>query len=1115
MTFEHNAEQQSAIDAEGRVFVSAGAGTGKTRVLVERFARAVLDRGLAPDSVLAITYTERAAAELSARIRERLVNAGEPARARELDNAWISTIHGFCARLLRRYALPAGLDPGFVVLDAAGAEILRMDAYQQAVEAACDRSPAMLDLVVAYGETALRNLIDATHERLRSAGHPLQFAAVPGPTPDIDNARQVAVDAAMTLISAAGDGVYLRESRARAAAFCEFAASQPDATRLVDIETYRPIGKLAAAAVYDAALDTLTRAARDAAYEMLRPLLDDLLGSFAAAYAERKHHGSLLDFDDLQLEARRVLETRADVREDVRSRFADVLIDEFQDTNELQCALIDAVTGPQTSLFFVGDEFQSIYRFRHADVAVFRRRHAAARSGDGSSIAMRTNYRSRPEVLAAVNHLFAQTFDGYQPLVAGGSFPELATDEPAVEFLVTDADTARAAPLVPRDAEARALARRLADLIGSGACTAADIVVLFAASTDADRYERALRDASIATVAATGRRYFEAQAVRDVLAYLRLIRTRYDDAALLCVLASPLVGVSNDTLALLRDAAPKRPLFTAIEHGIPASIETGDAQLLAAFRQRFDRLVDAAAHTGLPRLVERIVEEHDYDLALLRHPAGGSWFANLRKLARLAREYEALRGPDLEGFVTALEVRRLAADREPDALITEESADAVRLMTVHAAKGLEFPVVVVADAGRGAGPRSEEVIALPDGRVGIKVPDATGRLHETSVYRDAQAAHAQADEAERRRVTYVALTRAAQRLIVSGCVNTRQLRTETTPIAWMLNALGADLTAGDSIIDVGGARVSIRISAVTDEPADRQPGSADDDTANDATQLVLFADVADVGPLPPPVASLIPPAVVDLAPPPPPQPGRLSFSALHLFERCPYRFYAERILQFREPQPPPHAAAEGLAATDIGNAVHDALEHASRPLADTLARYPAATDADRDRITSLVAAWYATPLAAQLAGRGGRAETGFLLAINEAVITGRFDLIATDGEEWLIVDYKTNRLDGREPEAVRDHDYAMQEAVYALAALEASAPRVTVHFAFLDAPRVVSHSFDRSTLDALRARVGSLVQAVTQGPYPPRPGEVCGDCPIRGMLCAGPDLDPFDAAPDA
>ena len=368
----------------------------------------------------------------------------------------------------------------------------------------------------------------------------------------------------------------------------------PQPAVLAALSDHASRGRLEVARDYDAALADLERAARDAVFEELRPLLDELLQAFAAEYAGRKRAASCLDFDDLQLEARRLLTGREDVRGELRARFAEVMVDEFQDTNELQCAIVDAVAGPDATC---SSSATSSSRSTGSATPTWRCSAAAARrcrtrDGEGS-ISLRTNYRSRPEVLAVVNHLFGDAFGpAYEPLQpSDGAFPELAPDEPAVEFLVTDASQA-----TPDDRAARGRGgdagapdrragrrgrlqrrRRRAAVLGRHRRRAAT--------------RRRCRRSGCDTVSATGRKYFEAQPVRDVTAYLRLIRNRYDDAAFLAVIASPLVGVSNDTLARLRTSAPRRPLYTSVENGIPATIDADDARLLAAFRQRFDRLV--------------------------------------------------------------------------------------------------------------------------------------------------------------------------------------------------------------------------------------------------------------------------------------------------------------------------------------------------------------------------------------------------------------------------------------------------------------------------------------------------------------------------------------------
>src|SRR4029077_16686071 len=242
------------------------------------------------------------------------------------------------------------------------------------------------------------------------------------------------------------------------------------------------------------------------------------------------------------------------------------MVDEFQDTNRLQCDLIDLIAGEE--LFFVGDEFQSIYGFRHADVNVFRERREEA----GVVLPLTLNYRSRPEVLAAVNHLFGSDFgDQFQPLAASGEFPDPVFGTP-VELLVTDKASYSGTGTHWRRGEARAVARRVKELVETGAAKPGEIVLLFAAGTDAEWYEQELRELGLPTYRTTGRGYFGQQQVADLLAYLRLLHNRYDDIALTTVLASPFVGETNATLVLLRRNATRRPLFTALERGVPEQL---------------------------------------------------------------------------------------------------------------------------------------------------------------------------------------------------------------------------------------------------------------------------------------------------------------------------------------------------------------------------------------------------------------------------------------------------------------------------------------------------------------------------------------------------------------
>jgi ATP-dependent helicase/nuclease subunit A len=1086
-----NPEQAAAIEEPGVVFVSAGAGTGKTTVLVERVARAVLDRGLSLDSILVITYTERAAGELRDRVRERLREAGRRELAREVDGAWISTIHGFCSRILRMHPFEVGVDPRFRVLDESQASVLAAEAFADALNTFCaGREPERLGLLASYGARGLRSMLLGVYGRLRSAGRPLELA-IPHAGELPARVAELKAICESAVVDAAGRAEledYLSSLASEAPeGLCRF----PDPPETAGGEAAE-----ATEAVRAAALEHV--AARD------RVLLEELLREVDIAYTRAKARESAVDFEDLQLLARDLLSRNEAARTALSLRFRSIMVDEFQDTNRLQCELIDIVAGsggdpgaPVPELFFVGDEFQSIYRFRHADVDVFRERRA---SSDGI-LALTTNYRSRPEVLGVVNHLFGPEFgERFAPLEAGRLFPE-PLGGPAVELLVTDKATYRDGGIRWREAEARHVARRVAELVEDGQCVPGEVVLLFAAGTNAEAYEDALRSEGLPTHRATGRGYFGQQQVVDLLAYLRLLHNRYDDEALLTVLASPLVGVSNDALVLLRRSAGRRPLFCGLEQELPDALSERDRRWLSAFRQRYERLTRLAPAAGLERLCERIVAEHDYDLAVLARWDGRRRYANLRKLARLARSYEELRGRDLEGFVRFVRDQRLAGAREIEAVSEEEGGEAVRLLTIHAAKGLEFPVVVVCDAGRaGARTQPDEILCLPDGRVGIRVADpSSGKRVGVLGYDDVRDVERAAEEAELRRLYYVAMTRAIDRLIVAGSLDTTRPAGSRSLLGWAFERLQADPT-DDEIELPTGERIRLRMDRGAELLREAVPA---------AEQLALF-EPGD-GPDAAPVAEL-PPLPVAAAPPPD-SVRRLSYSALALFKRCSYRFYLERLVGLRpDEKAGPADGPTGLGASEVGDAVHALLE-AGESLDGAegyvAAQYPHATAEDVQRVGRLVAAWRGSALAARIGElAGARRELPFVFEHDGVLFHGRFDVFWQEGGRALVADYKTNRLDGVPPERVVEAEYRLQRLVYALAALRAGVEHVEVVFSLLErVEEPVVATFAHADVPALEAELSEAITEIQAGAFRATPHELaCPDCPALDRVCAGPRL---------
>jgi putative phosphoesterase len=619
------------------------------------------------------------------------------------------------------------------------------------------------------------------------------------------------------------------------------------------------------------------------------------------------------------------------------------------------------------------------------------------------------------------------------------------------------------------------------ELVDEGAATPGEIVLLFAAGTDAEAYEEELRRAGLPTYRATGRGYFGQQQVVDLLEYLLLLQNRYDDRALVSVLASPFVGVSNDALVLIRRVASKRPLFTGIEKGLPPDLPERDANVLRAFLQRYERLVRAVPRLSLERLCERIVSEHDYDLAVLAQWDGRRRYANLRKLARLARSYEELRGPEIEGFVRFVRDQEAVGAKELEAVAEEEGSEAVRLLTIHAAKGLEFKVVVVADAGRDKrAPDADEILALSDGRFGFRVADpSTSKRRGAFDYDAVRRAREEEERTERLRLYYVAMTRAIDRLIVSGAIDRESTADRSTPMGWVLERLdaGDELAAANGTpleLDRGNALIQVRFDRFA-------PEAAPDETVGEPGQLALFEE-GGLPPLPPPAPTL--PELAPIAAPAIHHVRRLSFTALSLFEACSYRYFAERVAGMRSVDVEA-VGHEGLSGTAIGSAVHAELEHvdlASPGLPDgweerVRASYPSVTDEEVARIRALLEAYCASELAARVATLEGVAkERHFTFEHDGVLLHGFLDTHHSANGRAVVVDYKTNVLEETDPEEVVDGSYRLQRLVYALACFRAGAEEVEVVYQFLEQPdRPVATTFTRDEVPELEAELSAAI----------------------------------------
>ncbi len=1152
------AEQENAVRARsGERLLSATAGSGKTSVLVERFVRAVLEDEVEAGRILAITFTDKAARELRARIRERFLELGERGAARAAEAAPVSTIHAFCARVLRGHALAAGLDPRFRILDEPEARRLEHEAFDDALAGWLDEAaaagPGRLELAAAYKPDPLRETIREVHGQLRTRGNtrpqlPLRAA------PALDEARarvQRALEAAAGVVGAALPGGARVRAAADALRHCRELLDRcaggepplPDDVAAGSFSAQAGALQIPEIDEYLAAVAAWRQGCADVLAADALGLLDGLLGRFADEYAARKRARSAVDYEDLELQTVGLLRGDPGLRAAVAGGFDAIMVDEFQDTNPLQVSLLELLDRDDTMV--VGDEFQSIYGFRHADVGLFRERRARlAARGEAGELSL--SFRARRELVDAIDAIFVPRFGAqFVPLRAADSAPP-CDGEPRVELLVTGEEgweerhpgvgdglpPARPA----RYAEARLLAQRVRELVDAGEVEPEEVAVLLRAATDIAVFERALRDAGLAATVTGGRGYWEGQQVRDLCAHLGAVANARDERRLFEVLASPLAGLSSDGLAVLARVRRelRRDAWWTLEQAFrPAGdgsdelatrLSWGDRALLEQWVPWLaDERVQAPLH-GPARLIERAVRATGYDRHVLSLPGGERRLANVRKLQRLAREHEAVAGADLRGFLEFVDLQQQLAPREPEAPVEGEG---VQLMSIHAAKGLEWDVVCVADLGRVV-PKDAPVVRVgDDGRVGLRVASLEGERAKALDYEALEVQAKAREAAEEERVLYVALSRARHRLILSGAVcNTKwpPPNPRGAPISWLAPSIDPDvatLTADEPVRELRRSveRWTLHATVSLNTPDTVGRVLRPESLAPDRGAGAEAGGAPEPGHSP---TAPVAPAAPAAAPPP-----TLSYSSLGDYDRCPYRYYLERVLRLPREEQRWVAPAEGggLGALERGSIVHAVLERvdfAGEPpgaaeiaaVAGALGEQPSGEELDD--LGRLTGALLASPLATRLAGAGEvRREAGFAFLLDlgaeePTLITGVVDAIGREGEGAMVVDYKSDRLAPEDDaETLVAHDYPVQRIVYALAALHEGAQHVEVIHCFLErANEPAVARFAASDAPALEAELRELARGVVAGRFPvtatPHAG-LCLGCPGRSALCSWPE----------
>ncbi len=917
--FHFKGNQEKAVaDSARAIAVTAGAGSGKTLSLVGRYLH-LLEQGYPIRSILAITFTEKAAREMRSRIRDALSRVERltfNVQRENLDAARIGTIHSLCAELLRAHPAEAGLDPQFQVLEEGLASALQAEAVESTLAwAATDESTAALFGV--FKENELREILKALmsrrldiksldtdftedtdskeKEKIRenpsnprnpctafalslnsylaahldsptwtSALSTLTSLRSTSPDDKLELARQ-SVLAAWDKTRAAqkwDDGLASLTDLRKAT------STQGQKSNWDDIETVREAMKTLRD-LYDENLKFLAEKSRFSLDEQVAaylPAVTRLFGQTLREYQTRKDERQSLDFDDLDdLESltAKLLAENPEVCKQIQSDLRAVLVDEFQDTNDRQRQIVYALTGfnPQlpitnlqspienrkseiVNLFLVGDSKQSIYRFRQADVAVFRQVQSDIRESGGQLIDLDLTFRAHKPLLDSLNSLLApilgETDDParpylvpFAPLRAYRQNPERENIQPPfIEFHLGLGDSADEG----RQAAAQALAKRLRQLNEQEGFAWGDMALLFRSSTAFPVYESALEAAGIPYITVAGRGFYDRPEIRDLLNALASIADPTDDLALVGLLRSPAFAIPDAEIYKLRfpnETDSPVGIFASMKEQVDRYTSTHvhtytstqpNAQPLSpnfylAPLAIIQELHSLSSRAPAANILKKFLDLTHYRAILSAVPNGARLIRNVDKLLADAHRSRLV---SLTDFLAYVQTLRDVSFREGEAPADPASAGAVQLMTVHKAKGLEFPLTVLADAAHQSHARAQLIITNHQLLLDLRADD----LHPTA-WQLASQHEADLDDAEDRRLLYVAATRAKEKLLISAHV--KQKKDGLSLNGWLSHFPFLEMSTPEHPLLENGIYTAVYLSSQTDA-SDSPPPAATSQT---------------------------------------------------------------------------------------------------------------------------------------------------------------------------------------------------------------------------------------------------------------------------------------------
>lgn len=1103
---EFNEQQKKAVYTIDRnISVSAGAGSGKTRVLVERFVYILQDSAMHPErepvnaaDIMAITFTKKAAGEMKERIREAIgikINGKydedgilEQAPDKErvefwkqqlesLERAQINTMHSFCGRVLRENPVEAGIDPGFITLEDFDNEDFIANGIKSFLRTQLKNGDQDTMLLVdAYGISSLENQLRDVYPHIVGYDfHKDIFTAYEDGVADLEENCEKLKTALLDFV--AGKDGYFKNKGTNYKKIVALEERIPEILAIIDKE--EPIEEgyaffMQGIQARDAAKEPVNKI-KDIAKQIDNLIFDkkaldggyleawdNVLQSLVAYLEQEKLKQDMLNFDDLENMAIRLLKNNPQVCKKYMRKFKHIMVDEFQDTNDKQRQLVYLLCGGDAEvlkglkLFIVGDAKQSIYRFRNADVSVFLKVRmdiaeankrlvpydsTLAADVNVGNLEMDVNYRSSDKVLGACNAAFAKLLglkeEGSSVYFESLGFGNKSKESELVPEMITIL-YAKGQDSLKRVLEAQGIADKIHQLHQDGV-KYGDMAVLVRVTT----YNKFLADTfmekGIPYQIVDAKGFYEQQEVLDVLNLLNVLHNKHNSIQLAGVLRSPYFGLDDNTITRLFIEGSADNLWDNLQSAAWQSFPEEQGCRLKRAAGALAALRSTASFNSLSVLWEQLWQVLKLDVILARQLHGANRLANVRKLEEMSQEYVLKHGGGLSDWLSYVKRKRyMDAD---DRAVNLPLEDAVQIMTIHKSKGLEFNTVFVPFLDRTAKADTSIIKYLPgkanaaskrasaasagDGNepllesgFGIKIP-YKGELVDTGVLKKLRQTDKTLEQEELLRLLYVAMTRAEERLFLVSAVEDKKLAAENVP-----NGLNRKELSEKSWLE---QLLAIFGSQKEDEPAVIKivtPNNIQIDTAVSSISDVVAVDKE--------MEEAIAPLVNSKSS------GRRHFTASNLQEylHCPRSYYYEQILGLPMEEQASLGLGQNLPANITGLIVHTALEKytddAEAAFKSAVNEHAPGQNAAKAR--ELFYTYINSSLYKELAACHQRErELEFALYEDSGIVLhGVIDSLGKNADgTWSIIDYKTGRAPAPDELPL---GYVYQLAIYKKAA---------------------------------------------------------------------------------